>query len=341
MFDSGIMDDARGIKAVLIGVFRRNETVRGHKDRSVEAFKLFGLLVPCAAVVGYQIGIFFQLRITVGCKHLTVGIDIHSGPLGLFQKHFQVTKIMAGDQDPGVLSHTDVHFRCHGIPVRIGIGLIQRGHGQHAVVSHFQGAGDQLSAADLIIVEHGQHALHELRNALITGTQHVGMIGICCQTFQSVHDQFPCAALILILLGKDTDFRRLGFIFRRICRLPCYGLREKQTDLNILQNLIALFHGDSDAFPQIIGIKTNIRYSQEQILRHQTVWFTGSFLSFCSALAERFAETLRHIKKKILHCRNFRRLSTHTALSASGSFGSLLALKTKHLIFQKTALPVF
>ena len=285
MLYAGIMYHSGGIKTVLIGIFGWNEAVGGQQDRSVKAFKLLGLLMPCTTVICHQIRIFFQFRIAVGCQHLSMGIDIHSGSLCLFQKHLQITKIMAGNQDSGVLSHPDIHFRCHRISIGFGIGFIQRGHGQHAIVSDFQGTGDQLSAADLIIIEHGQHAFHEFRKAFIPGTQHVGMIGISSQPLQSVHDQFSGAALILILFGKDTDLRCLGFIFRRICRLPRYGFRKKQTYLNVLQHLIAHVHSKRNAIPQIIGIETDIRHRQKQVLRHQTVCLTGCFLSFRSALA--------------------------------------------------------
>ena len=75
---------AGGVETVFVAVPRRNNAVSSHENRSVEALKFFLLFPPCVSIVADKVRILLKGRVVVGRKHLGVGVDIHSGALGLF-----------------------------------------------------------------------------------------------------------------------------------------------------------------------------------------------------------------------------------------------------------------
>ena len=135
---AGIPCRAGGIQAVLITVFRRNDTVGGHQDGPVEAFKFFLLLPPCISIVAYKVGIFLKGRIIVGRQHLRMGIDINPCPFRLLKQHLQVSKVMAGHQDCGSGTDADIYLGHLWVSIGRRVGLIQKRHAADSVFPGFQ-----------------------------------------------------------------------------------------------------------------------------------------------------------------------------------------------------------
>ena len=56
-----------------------------------------------------------------------MGVHIHAGALRLFQQHFQIPQVVAGDQNARVFPCTDIDLGDLGIAVGLGVGLVQKG----------------------------------------------------------------------------------------------------------------------------------------------------------------------------------------------------------------------
>ena len=128
-----------GVEAVFIAVLRRHDAVGRHKDRSVEALKLFFLFPPCISIVADEVRILLESRIVVGRKHLGMGVYIYTGSLCLDQQHLKVAQIVAGNQNARALADTNVYTGHFRMTVSAGIGCIQQSHTLHTVFSGLQG----------------------------------------------------------------------------------------------------------------------------------------------------------------------------------------------------------
>ena len=80
-----------------------------------------------------------------------MGIYIHAGSLCLLKKHFQVPQVMAGNQDSGACSHTDIDFGDLRISKGLCICLVQQGHAGHAVPAGLQSQGYQVISGKGVI----------------------------------------------------------------------------------------------------------------------------------------------------------------------------------------------
>ncbi len=128
MAAAGVACGSGGVQAVLVAVLGGHDTVCGHEDGTVEGLKLLLLFPPGIAVVAHKIGVLLEGRVVVSRQHLRVGVDVHSGSLGLLQEHLQVPQVVAGDQDARVLPHADVDPGDLRVSVGGGVGLVQQGH---------------------------------------------------------------------------------------------------------------------------------------------------------------------------------------------------------------------
>jgi len=80
----------------------------------------------------------------VGGKHLGVGVDIDSGALCLLEQHLQIAKVVAADQDAGVLADSELDFGDLGMAIRAGVGGIEQGHACNTPLAGLQGECHQL-----------------------------------------------------------------------------------------------------------------------------------------------------------------------------------------------------
>ena len=178
MLAAGIPCRASGIQAVFITVFRRDDTVGGHQDGSVEAFKFFLLLPPCISIVAYKVGIFLKGRIIVGRQHLRMGIVINPSPFRLLKQHLQVSKVMAGYQDCGSGTNADIYLGHLWVSIGRRVGLIQKRHAAHPVFPGFQRKRHQLLYAQPVVLRLSQGALEKCVQLLILFKKGIGMLAV-------------------------------------------------------------------------------------------------------------------------------------------------------------------
>ena len=90
-----------------------------------------------------------------------MGIHIHSGSLRLFQQHFQIPQVVAGNQDTGIFPDADIHPCDLRISVGFRVGPVQQSHAGDAVLSGFHRQGDQLLHTEAVIQRSRQRPLEE------------------------------------------------------------------------------------------------------------------------------------------------------------------------------------
>ena len=65
-----------GKHTVRVACLRRHEAVCGKEDRGGETREFLLLVLPRGAEVSLEVGVLFQLRVTVGGEHFAVGVDV-------------------------------------------------------------------------------------------------------------------------------------------------------------------------------------------------------------------------------------------------------------------------
>ena len=201
MLTAGVTRRAGGVQPVLVAVLGGDNAVGGHKDGALEGLEFLLLLPPGVAVVAHKVGVLLEGGIVVGGEHLTVGIYVHPGALGLLQQHLQVPQIVTGNQDAGVLAHTDGYLGNLGVSVGLGIGLVQQRHPLHAVLAGLHGQGNQIVCGQAVIQSGRQGPLEKSIHLAVVLKQGIGVLGVGGQALQAVGDEFPQGADVLILCG--------------------------------------------------------------------------------------------------------------------------------------------
>ena len=74
--DIGPLNQSPGEEAVFVGVTGALDAVGIKDDRAGEVGELFGLILPGAAKVAGEVGVFFEAGVAVCREHLAVGVDI-------------------------------------------------------------------------------------------------------------------------------------------------------------------------------------------------------------------------------------------------------------------------
>lgn len=174
----------------------------------------------------------------MGREHLGVGVDVHAGALGLLEQHLQVPQIVAGDQDAGVLTHTDRDLGDLRVAVGGGVGLVQQRHALHAVFAGLHGQDDQILRSEGIVQRGGQGPLQESVHGSIVLKQGIGVLGVGGKALETVGDQFPQGADVLVLRGQDAHLSSLGLpVFTAV---PEGGGRQGGLVLHLRQQALRL-----------------------------------------------------------------------------------------------------
>ena len=104
----------------------------------------FCLVLPRATVVSGQMLVSLELGIAVRGQHLTVGVNLDAGVLGLLQQRGQIGKIVAADQDGLTGDRVNANRGGRGISVRVGVDLIQQGHHAQVQLTNLERVAQQL-----------------------------------------------------------------------------------------------------------------------------------------------------------------------------------------------------
>ena len=99
IFDTGPSNDIRTVNTVFVTFPRTHQTICCHQNTSRKIIELFLLILPRSAKVSDEMRIFFQAFIAVSRKHFSMSINIHAGSCALLQQHFQIMKIVSGNNN--------------------------------------------------------------------------------------------------------------------------------------------------------------------------------------------------------------------------------------------------
>ena len=147
-------------------------------------------------------------------------------------------RIVTGDQDAGVLTHTDRDLGDLRVAVGGGVGLVQQRHALHAVFAGLHGQGDQILCSEGIVQRGGQGPLQESIHGSIVLKQGIGVLGVGGKALETVGDQFPQGADVLVLRGQDAHLSSLGLpVFTAV---PEGGGRQGGLVLHLRQQALRL-----------------------------------------------------------------------------------------------------
>ena len=146
-------------------------------------------------------------------QHLTVGINVNACPCRLLQEHFKIAQVVAGNQNARILPHAEIDFRNFGIAVSLGIRRVEKRHRVDAPFARFQRQRGQRVRAEGIVKELRQRFLREGVDVRVLLAQRVRVLHVRGKSLQSVSNQFPQAADILVFRTEHADRLRL---FRKI-----------------------------------------------------------------------------------------------------------------------------
>ena len=194
-----IFYDGSGEYPVRVAFFYRHQTVGGEKDRSGDIGQLFLLVLPCGAEIAFQMRVFFQFRISVGRKHLSMRIDVDAGSFCLFQKQLEVAQVMSADDNKG----SRLYGQRNGDRLRISIGFrvgsVQKFHIGQVYFSHFHDHRKQVFHL-IISADHQQRFIEKLFRSFVPVSQDHGVISVGRHAAYTEQDQG--------LQGSDV-FRRV------------------------------------------------------------------------------------------------------------------------------------
>ena len=74
----------------------------------------------------------------MGRKHLGMGVNVNAGVLRLLKKHFQIVKVVAGNQDSGIFACVDIYLCNLRIAESFSICLVEKSHSTDTEFSGFQ-----------------------------------------------------------------------------------------------------------------------------------------------------------------------------------------------------------
>ena len=327
-----------GVDPVFVTVLWRNDAVGGHEDGAVEAFELFLLFPPGVSVVACKVWTFFECRIVMGRKHLGVGVNVNAGSLGLLKKHFQVVKIVAGNQDSGVFAGANVDFCDFRISKSFGVGLVKKCHAANAEFSGLQSESSQLLCGETVVQSFCESALDKSIQRRVFVKKGVCMAGVGAETLEAVGDQLTEASDVLILCGKNTGDIFHGVIINGAFRVPECGSWKAVSVRELCKKLLFGREGFADLCNDGIFVEICVCDGGKKVLDHHVVDIGRDFPVFGPKCGGDGGKSFCDINEKILHCGYVRFFAADTGDGATGTSGGFLTLITKHFWFHNVYL---
>ena len=206
----GIARHACGKELVSVGVvlFQRHQAVGGHENGTVERFELLVLFPPGVAVISHEVIVFFKGGIIVCRKHFAVGIYVHPGAFGLFEKILHIPKVMAADENARIVPNADIHLGDFRIAVGRGVGLVQKRHGLYGFLSCLEHQSRH-GIHRKILGGGGEGGHEEIVDLGIFIIQYRRMFRIGGDSLEPYDEQFPKGAHVLVFRGKNAHGLRL------------------------------------------------------------------------------------------------------------------------------------
>ena len=198
----------------LVALFRRHEAVR-QQHRAAKCLEFLFLLPPGVAVVAREVVVFLEERIVMRWQHLAVRVDIDARALRLLQEHFEVSEVMAGDEDRRILAHADVDLRDLWIAVVLRVRLVEERHRLDAPLARLERQRRQVVSRKAVIEQLCKRGLEECINRLILFVKRIRVFEIRREALEAVRDELAQAAHVLVLCREHADVIGRGLGIKR------------------------------------------------------------------------------------------------------------------------------
>ena len=84
-------------------------------------------------------------------QHFRMGINVDACISSLFQKHFQITQVVSGNKNRGIVSDTKLNFCDLRVAIGRSVGGIKQRHNFDAEAACFQDKGCQVIGTQTVI----------------------------------------------------------------------------------------------------------------------------------------------------------------------------------------------
>ncbi len=318
-----------GVEAVFIAVGRLLDAVCVEDDRAGEVDEFLGLILPCAAEVADQVGVFLQTGIAVGRQHFAVGVDVDPFPFGLLEQLFQHLQVVAGHQNGLASLGAELHSGRNRVAVGIGVGIVQQPHHGQVLLAALHRETYEIHQPQIGISGCCQRLLEEGHDFVIGFAEDHGVIHIGRHTLQAVHQDFNHGTDVFVdMLGVDAvGFALAGHAGQIVSRFPVghrAGNSYTGCSLGLLLQLVALLDHAADTG----RLEVNICDSCEKPLDRETV-----DLGVATQLVGIKRQAFQAVQQVILQCCNLRVFTAYTGNVTTDTVCCLFALVTKHAHF--------
>ena len=274
----------------------------------------------------------------MGRKHLRVGVNVNAGSFCLFKQHFQIVKVVAGNQDSGIFACADIYFCNFRISESFGVCLVEKGHSTDTEFSGFQSESGQFLCCETVVQSFCQGALDKSIQFRIFTEKCVCMAGVGAESFQAVGDQLAEASDILILCRQNVGDISHGLVIRRAFRVPECGSGKAFSVRKLREKLFFGRKGFADLCNDGIFVEICVCDGGEKIPDHHMIDIGRDFPAFAPKCGGDGGKSLCYVNEKILHGSYVRLFAADTGDGAAGTSGGFLTLITKHFWFHKVYL---
>ena len=199
----------------LVALFRRHEAVRRQQHRAAKCLEFLFLLPPGVAVVAREVVVFLEERIVMRWQHLAVRVDIDARALRLLQEHFEVSEVMAGNQDGRILADAEIDLRDLGVAVMLRVRLVKERHRLNAPLARLERQRRQVVSRKAVIEQLCKRGLEERINRLILFVKRIRVFEIRREALEAVRDELAQAAHVLVLCREHADVIGRGLGIKR------------------------------------------------------------------------------------------------------------------------------
>ena len=113
---------------VAVALSYRHNAVCREQYRSGNIMKFRLLILPARTEIAFQVLVFFEFGIPVCREHFTVGVDVYTLALRLFEQQLYVVHIMTADHYKRTFFYRQRNDSRHGISVAFGVCTVKERH---------------------------------------------------------------------------------------------------------------------------------------------------------------------------------------------------------------------
>ena len=203
----------------------------------------------------------------------------------------------------------------------------------YAVFAGLQSEGHQVVGGEGVVQSGGQGPLEEGVDLLVGLEQGVGVLGVGGQALQTVGDELPQRADVLIFGGEHAHLG--GLLLPVAGAVPPGGGGEGGGILDLGQQGGLGRQGIPDALEDGLLVKVGVGDGGEEVEGDELVEGSGDGLALGTQGGGDSGEPLGHIDQQVLGVGHLGGLAAHAGTGASGAAGGLLALIAEHLVFHR------